>query len=166
MLTDSAGRAVAVLEVTGARVLPLGEVDLAHAVGEGTGHRSVAGWRAAYEALWHGEESRAVLGDPGFAVDDATSVVARRFRVAEFPDPVAAAVAGELRLLEPAVRASREEAARLLDPEFTEIGASGRRWTREEMLAELSAMDGATPDGPRHEVSGMAGCRSRRAWCT
>ncbi|MCQ0022099.1 DUF4440 domain-containing protein [Streptomyces somaliensis DSM 40738] len=75
----------------------------------------------------------------------------------DFPDPVAAAVAGELRLLEPAVRTSREEAARLLDPEFTEVGASGRRWTREEMLAELPAMEGGAADGPRHEVSGMAG---------
>ncbi|WP_439900787.1 DUF4440 domain-containing protein [Streptomyces somaliensis] len=98
---------------------------------------------------------RAVLGDPRFTVDDTTPVVAQRFRVVDFPDPVAAAVAGELRLLEPAVRTSREEAARLLDPEFTEVGASGRRWTREEMLAELPAMEGGgggrpPPRGVRH----------------
>ncbi|MFJ8696565.1 nuclear transport factor 2 family protein [Streptomyces roseolilacinus] len=75
----------------------------------------------------------------------------------EVLDPVAAAVAGELRLLDPAVRASRAAAARLLDPEFTEVGASGRRWTREEMLAELPGMEGSAARGPRHEVSRMAG---------
>ncbi|MEV5444586.1 nuclear transport factor 2 family protein [Streptomyces sp. NPDC052644] len=75
----------------------------------------------------------------------------------EVLDPVAAAVAGELRLLEPAVRASREQAARLLDPEFTEVGRSGRRWTRHEMLAALPEMDGGAADAAAYEVSGMAG---------
>ncbi|MEU3451367.1 DUF4440 domain-containing protein [Streptomyces thermolilacinus] len=79
--------------------------------------------------------------------------------MAEVLDPVAAAVAGELRLLDPAVRSSRAEAARLLDPEFTEVGRSGRRWTRDEMLAELPRMDGGAADGPAYEVSGMTGVR-------
>ncbi|MDT9686498.1 DUF4440 domain-containing protein [Streptomyces sp. TRM76323] len=74
----------------------------------------------------------------------------------EVLDPVAAAVAGELRLLEPDVRASRDEAARLLDPEFTEVGASGRRWTRDEMLAGLPGTAGDA-EGPHYEVSRMAG---------
>ncbi|WP_436995906.1 DUF4440 domain-containing protein [Streptomyces sp. enrichment culture] len=77
--------------------------------------------------------------------------------MAEVLDPVAAAVAGELRLADPAVRSSRAEAARLLDPEFTEVGRSGRRWTRDEMLAELPEMDGCAADGPAYEVSGMTG---------
>nr|WP_309235517.1 DUF4440 domain-containing protein [Streptomyces sp. TRM64462] len=70
---------------------------------------------------------------------------------------MAAAVAGELRLLDPAVRRSRAEAGRLLDPEFTEVGASGRFWTRDEMLAELPDKPGATDGGPRYEPSGMTG---------
>ncbi|GAA2519159.1 DUF4440 domain-containing protein [Streptomyces gobitricini] len=67
------------------------------------------------------------------------------------------AVAGELRLLDPAVRASRTEAARLLHPDFVEVGASGRRWSRDGMLAALPEMAGGDPDGPRYEVSGMRG---------
>ncbi|MFF9629771.1 nuclear transport factor 2 family protein [Streptomyces fradiae] len=83
-------------------------------------------------------------------------MVLERFRVVGEPDPVAAAVAGELRLLEPAVRASRAEAERLLDPEFTEVGASGRRWTRDAVLAALPG-DAAAPGAPPCRASGMAG---------
>ncbi|QGV81457.1 DUF4440 domain-containing protein [Streptomyces ficellus] len=73
---------------------------------------------------------------------------------------VEAAIAGELRLLDPAVRASRAEAARLLHPDFTEVGASGRRWTRQAMLDALPGMAPAPAlpaDGPPVEVSGMTG---------
>ncbi len=70
---------------------------------------------------------------------------------------VAAAVAGELRLLDPAVRASRELAAELLDPEFAEVGASGRRSGYEQLLAELPDKAGASKDGPWYEPSGMTG---------
>ncbi|MFE2547758.1 ASCH domain-containing protein [Streptomyces sp. NPDC059355] len=80
---DSAERPVAVLEVTGVRVLPLAEVDLAHALDEGEGYRSVAEWRAAHERYWHGPQIREVLGDPEFTVADDTPVVAERFRVVE-----------------------------------------------------------------------------------
>ncbi|MFF8984220.1 hypothetical protein ACF08E_12640 [Streptomyces globisporus] len=38
-----------------------------------------------------------------------------------------AVIDAELRLMNPAVRASRSLAARLLDPEFVEVGASERR---------------------------------------
>jgi hypothetical protein len=75
-----------------------------------------------------------------------------------FQDPdVVEAVAGELRLMDPAVRGSRTLAASLLDPEFVEVGASGRRWTYEEMLAELPEMDGGAEDGPRHEPEAFTG---------
>ncbi|MFD5323388.1 DUF4440 domain-containing protein [Streptomyces sp. NPDC127092] len=70
---------------------------------------------------------------------------------------IAAAVDGELRLLDPAVRASADEAARLFDPEFVEVGASGRRWTYEEMLAALPELDGAAKEGPRFETSALRG---------
>jgi uncharacterized protein YhfF len=41
-VADSAGHRVAVIETTAVRVIRLGEVDLAQAVGEGEGYRSVA----------------------------------------------------------------------------------------------------------------------------
>ncbi|MEU1263909.1 ASCH domain-containing protein [Streptomyces cellulosae] len=81
VLVDSDGRPVAVLEVTGVRVVPLGRVDLAHAVDEGEGYDGVAEWRAGHERFWGSAEMRAALGDPDFAVDDTTPVVLERFRV-------------------------------------------------------------------------------------
>ncbi|BBB02070.1 hypothetical protein RVR_9779 [Actinacidiphila reveromycinica] len=80
-VVDSDDRPVAVIEVTDVRVVPLGEVDLAHALDEGEGDDSVASWRAGHERFWHGPEVREALGDPGFTVDDATRVVLERFRV-------------------------------------------------------------------------------------
>ncbi|WP_284440313.1 nuclear transport factor 2 family protein [Streptomyces vilmorinianum] len=72
-------------------------------------------------------------------------------------DEVAQAVAAELRLMEPSVRSSRAQARELLDPDFVEVGASGRRWTYEEMLAALPELPGGAEDGPRYEPSAMAG---------
>ncbi|WP_052493089.1 nuclear transport factor 2 family protein [Rhodococcus sp. MEB064] len=43
----------------------------------------------------------------------------------------------EKTLLEPQTRSSPTELDRLLDPSFEEIGASGRLWTRREMIAAL-----------------------------
>ncbi|WP_432080241.1 ASCH domain-containing protein [Streptomyces sp. WAC 04229] len=81
VLVDSYERPVAVVEVTEVRVVPLGEVDLAHAVDEGEGYTSVAEWRAGHEGFWHGAEMRAALDDPEFTVDDTTPAVLERFRV-------------------------------------------------------------------------------------
>ncbi len=78
---DSAGRAVAVIEMTEVRLAPLGDVDLAHARDEGEGQETVALWRADHEAFWHSDKMRAGLGDPSFTVDDTTTVVLERFRV-------------------------------------------------------------------------------------
>ncbi|MGW1281670.1 nuclear transport factor 2 family protein [Streptomyces tsukubensis] len=75
----------------------------------------------------------------------------------ETTDGVAEAIAGELELLSPRVRSDREAAGRLLDPEFVEVGASGRRWDREAMLSELAGAPGASEDGPRYRPSGMSG---------
>ncbi len=66
---------------------------------------------------------------------------------------VRAAVEGELRLLDPAVRALPEAVTELLDPEFTEFGASGRRYDRTSVLAVTSA-DGAGPPAPVTAMSG------------
>jgi uncharacterized protein YhfF len=83
MVVDSAGDPVAVIETTAVRVIRLAEVDLSHALGEGEGYRSVAEWRAGHEQFWHSDEMRDAMGDPGFAVDDDTLVVAQEFRLVE-----------------------------------------------------------------------------------
>ncbi|MDX2591457.1 MULTISPECIES: DUF4440 domain-containing protein [Streptomyces] len=72
-------------------------------------------------------------------------------------DEVHEAIAGELRLMDPKVRASRSLAQQLLDPDFVEVGASGRRWTYDEILATMPEMDGAVEDGPRYEASKFTG---------
>ncbi|MFD3657397.1 DUF4440 domain-containing protein [Streptomyces sp. NPDC058620] len=64
------------------------------------------------------------------------------------PSPaVAAAIDGELRLLDPVVRASAELLVSLLHSEFREIGTSGRLWNRDSIIAALTAADAPSP-GP------------------
>ncbi|MFD7071660.1 DUF4440 domain-containing protein [Streptomyces sp. NPDC059913] len=72
-------------------------------------------------------------------------------------DEIREAIAGELRLMDPGVRMSRSLAQELLDPEFFEVGASGRRWTYDEMLAALPEMDCSTQSGPHYEPSNFSG---------
>ncbi|MGA4845964.1 DUF4440 domain-containing protein [Streptomyces sp. G5(2025)] len=52
---------------------------------------------------------------------------------------VEAAIEGELRLLDPEVRASPALFGELLHPEFTEFGASGTRWDRNSIVRVLTA---------------------------
>ncbi|MFC5803397.1 DUF4440 domain-containing protein [Streptomyces formicae] len=59
--------------------------------------------------------------------------------------PVTAAVEGELRLLDPAVRADPALVGELLHPEFLEFGASGQRWTREAIIDALATEDDGLP---------------------
>jgi uncharacterized protein YhfF len=82
-VVDSAGRRVAVIEMTEVRVIRLGDVDLDHARDEGEGYDSVADWRAGHEGFWHGTDYRGWLGDPDFVVTDDTSAVLERFRLVE-----------------------------------------------------------------------------------
>jgi uncharacterized protein YhfF len=79
-VVDSAGERVAVIETTAVRVVRLGDIELAHALGEGEGYRSVADWRAGHEEFWHSAEIRAELGGQ-FTVDDDTLLVALEFRL-------------------------------------------------------------------------------------
>ena len=81
VVVDSAGRGVAVIETTAVRVIPLADVDLDHALGEGEGFTSVAQWRAGHEQFWHSAEMRQALGDPAFMVGDDTLVVVQEFRL-------------------------------------------------------------------------------------
>ena len=50
-------------------------------------------------------------------------------------------VAAEKTLLDPAIRRDPAALDRWLDPEFTEIGQSGRLWTRDEIFADLLTTD-------------------------
>lgn len=72
-------------------------------------------------------------------------------------DDVNAAIAYELALMDPAVRASRADFERLLDPEFVEVGSSGRRYTYADMLAWLPEHAGSARGGPRYEPSAIEG---------
>ncbi|MGV9810592.1 nuclear transport factor 2 family protein [Streptomyces cellulosae] len=72
-------------------------------------------------------------------------------------EAVRAAVEGELGLMDPAVRSSRAGTTRLLDPEFVEVGASGRRYTYEDMVAELAEHPGSAEGGPVYEPSDIVG---------
>jgi uncharacterized protein YhfF len=81
VVVDSDDHPVAIIEVTGVRVLPLARVDLDHVVDEGEGHSSVAEWREGHERFWHSEEMREALDDPDYTVDDETPVVLERFRL-------------------------------------------------------------------------------------
>lgn len=53
-------------------------------------------------------------------------------------DDVRAAIDAERRLLDPLVRTDPVAVEALLDPEFTEVGRSGRRWDRQAILAMLA----------------------------
>ncbi|MGH3357996.1 MAG: DUF4440 domain-containing protein [Nocardioidaceae bacterium] len=61
------------------------------------------------------------------------------------PSDAERVIGAERRLLDPAVRADRDAVDRLLHPEFTEIGASGRQWTRAEILDAMPGWDHADP---------------------
>jgi uncharacterized protein YhfF len=85
-VVDSTNQPIAVIETTRVDVVPLGDVDIEHALDEGEGFTSVAEWRAGHEKFWHSDEMRNALGDPAFTVDDDTRVVLERFRVIELLD--------------------------------------------------------------------------------
>ena len=72
-------------------------------------------------------------------------------------EAVAEVIARERALLTREVRSSAAALDELLDPEFTETGASGRRWTRAEILAALPAEAGAGAGPDRIADHAMAG---------
>jgi uncharacterized protein YhfF len=83
LLTDSAGRRLAVVETTEVRVVPMGDVDLQFVQEEGEGFQNVADWRAAHRDYWNRQldDLREAAGDPQWQLKDDTPVVCERFRV-------------------------------------------------------------------------------------
>jgi hypothetical protein len=69
-------------------------------------------------------------------------------------ESVRVAIELELRLLEPGLRASSEQMEELLDPEFAEVGASGRIWDRASIIEALTQ---SAASAPAIDVTGMAG---------
>ncbi|HEY1667214.1 MAG TPA: ASCH domain-containing protein [Trebonia sp.] len=97
VVIDSAGEPVALIEIVTVRVLRVGDVDLAHALGEGEGYASVADWRAGHETFWHSDAMRTYVGDPAFTVNDDTLAVAVAFRAVVGEDLNLAALLREAR---------------------------------------------------------------------
>lgn len=54
------------------------------------------------------------------------------------PDDLRDVLANELRLLDPAVRRSRDAMLRLLHEDFRKVGASGRAWDRDALISALA----------------------------
>jgi uncharacterized protein YhfF len=82
VVIDSAGLPVTLIETVEVRVVRVGDIDLAHAVGEGEGYTSVAEWRSGHEVFWHSREYREYREDPMLTVNDDTIAVALQFRLA------------------------------------------------------------------------------------
>lgn len=130
VLVDSADRPCAVLETTEVRVVPLAQVDLAHAVDEGEGFADVAQWRRAHTEFWQSAPMRAALGGAAVVIDDRTEVVAERFTVVERiwrADEVAAAYVAESRAAVAALRA--------VAPAAFDRSTRCEPWTVRELLA-------------------------------
>lgn len=83
LVVDSDGRGVAVIELTNVTVVPLGDVDIAHVVGEGEGHESVASWRADHERFWRDPDIGEELAGSPIPLNDGTLVVLEKFHVVE-----------------------------------------------------------------------------------
>lgn len=47
----------------------------------GDGFESVDEWRAAHEVVWHSDEFRDSIGDPGFHVTDESEIVCVRMTI-------------------------------------------------------------------------------------
>jgi uncharacterized protein YhfF len=95
VVIDSAGEPVALIEIVTVRVVRVGDVDPAHALGEGEGYASVADWRAGHESFWHSDAMREYVGDPAFTVNDDTLAVAVAFQVVAGEDQDLAALLRE-----------------------------------------------------------------------
>lgn len=88
LVVDSSSQAVALIETTDVRVMPVTEIDQEFVVAAGEGYCSPAQWRTALERYWHSARLRAALGDPDFTVRDDTMIVAQYFRLVQALTPI------------------------------------------------------------------------------
>lgn len=74
-VVDSNGEVVLITRIAKVSIVPLAEVTLEHALGEGEGYESVEQWRAGHERFWTSDDYRASMGQPPIEVNDDTKVV-------------------------------------------------------------------------------------------
>jgi uncharacterized protein YhfF len=79
-VVDSAGSAVAIIEIVGSEVVALGVVDDRVARAEGESYQTGAGWRSEHERFWREEVFPRWQGDVP-VLDDSTPVVVEWFRL-------------------------------------------------------------------------------------
>lgn len=82
-LLDSADTPVATIEVTGARIMRMGDADMELAQAEGAGFASVAEYRSRHETFWANETIPNFKNTPAPTLDDDTEVVVVSFRVVD-----------------------------------------------------------------------------------
>jgi uncharacterized protein YhfF len=83
IVIDSAGEAVARIEITDCRVIELSKVDDAIARAEGEHYSTAVGWRAEHERFWRDEVLPQWEGSDPPMISDETPVVVQWFRVME-----------------------------------------------------------------------------------
>jgi uncharacterized protein YhfF len=81
-VVDSAGVAVAIIEILGSEVVALGAVDDRVARAEGESYQTAAGWRSEHERFWREEVFPRWEGEVP-VLDDSTPVVVEWFRLHE-----------------------------------------------------------------------------------
>ena len=81
VLIDSHGQEIAVLEVVGVDIVPLAEVTLQHALGEGEGFTTMDQWREEHLKFWTSKEFLEANGEPPIRVDGKTPIVCESFRL-------------------------------------------------------------------------------------
>jgi len=89
------------------------------------------------EAAFNAHQRRVVSSAWGQATAGIPRSYVIRGRALDADSLIATAWAAEEMLFHPAVRSHPGELKRLLDPDVVEIGQSGRRWTRDEIVAAL-----------------------------
>ncbi|MFI0813677.1 ASCH domain-containing protein [Streptomyces echinatus] len=82
---DSGSRPAVTIELVDVRVVPMREIDDDFARAEGRGYADMAQWRTAHEEFFRSDGVSEFLGRTP-VIDDATLVVAQRFRVSVEPD--------------------------------------------------------------------------------
>lgn len=91
------------------------------------------------EAAFETHQRRIAASAWGAATADIERLYTTRGRARDADALIADAWAAEERLLDPGVRANAEQLGTLFADDFTEIGQSGRLWSRQDMIAALVA---------------------------